>query len=68
MDAHANKIEAASNTPDIARELADCLGINDFTVQPTQDGITTLWIFRQNLRAILRYLKWQASFPLCPAV
>ena len=63
MDANANKIEASSNTPDIVRELTDCLGINDFTVQPTQDGITTLWIFRQNLRAILRYLKWQAVSP-----
>jgi NADH-quinone oxidoreductase subunit C/D len=45
------------------RELTDCLGINDFIDQSTQDGIPTLWIFRQNLRAILRYLKWQAASP-----
>jgi NADH-quinone oxidoreductase subunit C/D len=59
MDANADKIEYPSSTPDIVRGLTDRLGINDFTVQSTQDGITTLWIPRQNLRDILRYLKLQ---------
>jgi NADH-quinone oxidoreductase subunit C/D len=63
LDGNADKIEYPSSTPDILRELTDCLGINDFTVQSTQDGITTLWISRQNLRAILCYLKLQAASP-----
>jgi NADH-quinone oxidoreductase subunit C/D len=49
--------------PVIVRELADRLNINDFTIQPTRDGITTLWITQQNLRTILCYLKLQASSP-----
>ena len=63
MDANAGKIKVPSSTPGIVRELADCVGINDFTVQPTQDGIITLWIPKQNLRAILGYLKLQAASP-----
>jgi NADH-quinone oxidoreductase subunit C/D len=47
----------------IARELTERTGLNDFTIQPTRDGITTLWIYRQNLRTILRYLKLQAASP-----
>ena len=62
------KSSIPSSTPDIVRELTDRLGINDFTVQSTRDGITTLWISRQNLRAILCYLKLQASFSLYTAV
>ena len=59
MDANADKIEYPSRAPDIVRGLADGIGINDFTVQSTMDGITTLWIPRQSLRNILRYLKLQ---------
>jgi hypothetical protein len=44
MDANADKIEYPSRAPDIVRGLADGIGINDFTVQSTMDGITTLWI------------------------
>jgi NADH-quinone oxidoreductase subunit C/D len=44
-------------------ELIEGTGLSDFTIQPTSDGITTLWLSRQNLRAILRYLKVQASSP-----
>ena len=47
----------------IARELTAGTGINDFIVQPTRDGIATLWILKQNLRVILRYLKSQATSP-----
>ena len=49
--------------PRLCGELTDCLGINDFSIQLTRDGITTLWITRQNLRTILGYLKLQATFP-----
>ena len=63
MDGNAEKIEYPSSTPAIVRELADRLGINDFTVQLTRDGITTLWISRLNLRTILCYLKLQAAYP-----
>ena len=47
----------------IARELAAGTGINDFSVQPTRDGIATLWISKSSLRVILRYLKGQATSP-----
>ena len=60
MDVNADKIDIL---PEIVRELTDRLGINDFSIQLTRDGITTLWITRQNLRTILRYLKLQATFP-----
>ncbi|MFA5922148.1 MAG: NADH-quinone oxidoreductase subunit C/D [Methylococcaceae bacterium] len=47
----------------MVRELTERLSINDFTVQPTRDGISTLWIPKQNLRDILCYLKLQAVSP-----
>ncbi len=49
--------------PQIVRELTERTGLNDFIIQPTRDGITTLWIPKQNLRAILRYLKLQPASP-----
>jgi NADH-quinone oxidoreductase subunit C/D len=63
LNSHADKIDVPSEIPGIARELTERLNINDFTLQPTRDGIATLWVARQNLRAILRYLKWQAVSP-----
>ena len=59
MNVNADKID----TPGIVQELADRLSITDFTVQSTRDGITTLWITRHNLRAVLSYLKSQANPP-----
>ncbi|WP_374089254.1 NADH-quinone oxidoreductase subunit C/D [Methylomicrobium lacus] len=46
---------------DIAQELAERLRIADLIVQPTADGITTLWIPRLQLRAVLDYLKRHPS-------
>jgi NADH-quinone oxidoreductase subunit C/D len=63
LDGNADKIDIPTDTPVIVRELTARLNINDFTVQPTCDGITTLWVPKQNLRAILRYLKLQAASP-----
>ncbi|HEY8096435.1 MAG TPA: NADH-quinone oxidoreductase subunit C/D [Methylobacter sp.] len=63
MDGNADNIDIPSDVPQIVRELAERTGSNDFTIQPTSDGITTLWISRPNLRANLRYLKLQADFP-----
>jgi NADH-quinone oxidoreductase subunit C/D len=60
LNVNADNIEIPSDTPKIARELSERLNIIDFTIQPTCDGITTIWISRQNLRAILLYLKLQA--------
>ncbi|WP_411726614.1 NADH-quinone oxidoreductase subunit C/D [Methyloglobulus sp.] len=59
MDDKADK----TDLPKVVQELSERLSINDFTVQLTRDGITTLWISRQNLRAILCYLKSQALSP-----
>jgi NADH-quinone oxidoreductase subunit C/D len=63
LDGNADKIDIHSETPAIMRELIERLSINDFTVQPTRDGINTLWIPKQNLRDILCYLKLQAVSP-----
>jgi NADH-quinone oxidoreductase subunit C/D len=49
--------------PPVVRELTERTGLNDFTLQPTVDGITTIWIPKQILRAILHYLKTQAISP-----
>jgi NADH-quinone oxidoreductase subunit C/D len=59
LDGNAEKIDI----PQIVRELKERAGIDNFTLQPTRDGITTVWIPRQNLRAGLRYLKLQANSP-----
>jgi NADH-quinone oxidoreductase subunit C/D len=58
-----DKADIPSDTPAIVRELSERLRINDFILQPTHDGITTLWVPKQNLLAILRYLKSQAVSP-----
>jgi NADH-quinone oxidoreductase subunit C/D len=63
LDGHADKIGIPSDTPRIVRELSERLNIKDLTVQPTRDGITTLWILEQNLRAVLCYLKTQTASP-----
>ena len=57
-----NTVDISVASP-IARELTAGTGINDFIVQSTRDGIATLWITKQNLRVVLRYLKLQATFP-----
>ena len=63
LDGNADNIDIPSDVPQIVRELTERTGINDFTVQPTRDGITTLWVSRANLRTTLRYLKLQAASP-----
>ena len=63
MDSNAGIINTPSDTSGIAQELTERLGINNFTVQLTLDGITTIWLNRQNLRAVLCYLKSEASSP-----
>jgi NADH-quinone oxidoreductase subunit C/D len=52
-----------SAAPRIVRELTERVGLNNFIIQPTRDGITTIWILKQNLRAVLIYLKAQAASP-----
>jgi len=62
LDGNADNIDIPTDSPQIVRELTEQTGVNGFTIQPTRDGITTLWILKQNLRATLRYLK--ASYVL----
>ena len=68
MDGNADKITIPSDTPQIVHELAERAGVNDVVIQPTCDGITTVWVPRQNLYAMLRDLKSQSYkllFDLC---
>jgi len=62
LDGNADNIAMPADAPQIVRELTERTGSNGFVIQPTRDGITTLWILKQNLRATLRYLK--ASYVL----
>jgi len=62
LDGNADNIAIPADVPQIVRELTERTGSNGFVIQPTRDGITTLWILKQNLRATLRYLK--ASYVL----
>jgi NADH-quinone oxidoreductase subunit C/D len=57
LDDNADNNAMRSDAPQIVRELTERTGISDFTVQPTCDGIPTLWVSKANLRVILRYLK-----------
>jgi NADH-quinone oxidoreductase subunit C/D len=63
LESSAGITDIPSAAPQIVRELTERTGLNDFIIQPTRDGITTLWIPKQNLRAILRYLKLQTASP-----
>ena len=49
--------------PAVARELSERFGHVDFVVQPTRDAIPTLWVPRDHLRDVLRYLKTEAPKP-----
>jgi len=63
LDGNTDNIAMPSDAPQIVRELTERTGINDFSVQPTRDGIPTLWVSKANLRTILSYLKLQAASP-----
>jgi NADH-quinone oxidoreductase subunit C/D len=63
LNVNADNIEIPSDTPKIARDISERLNINGFNIQSTCDSITTLWIDRENLRAVLIFLKMQASPP-----
>jgi NADH-quinone oxidoreductase subunit C/D len=60
LDSTADKIDIPAEAPRVMRELTELIGADGFTVQPTRDGIITLWVSRQNLRTILFYLKLQS--------
>jgi NADH-quinone oxidoreductase subunit C/D len=52
-----------SANPEIAQEIAERLGIVGLIVQPAADGITTLWIPRQEQHAVLDHLKSRTASP-----
>jgi NADH-quinone oxidoreductase subunit C/D len=45
----------------VVRELADRFGDSAFALQPTADGIPTLWVGREQIRDFLRFLKKEAA-------
>ena len=68
LDGNADKVDIPSGAPKIVRELTERTGVNDFTVQPTRDGITTLWISRAKPAHPPPLSKIAGNFPLCIAV
>ncbi|MGZ5000672.1 MAG: NADH-quinone oxidoreductase subunit C/D [Methylomonas sp.] len=65
MNDNAAIVDNPAKAPEILRELTERAGANDFSIQTTVDGIVTLWVPRQNLHGIVRYLKCQAASPFC---
>jgi NADH-quinone oxidoreductase subunit C/D len=63
LNVSAAPIVYPSLHPDIAQELAERLGIAGLIAQPTADGITTLWIPRQELHSLLNHLKSRIASP-----
>lgn len=49
--------------PAVARELSERFPHVDFVMQHTRDAIPTLWVPRDHLRDVLRYLKTEAPQP-----
>lgn len=49
--------------PAVARELSERFPHVDFVMQHTRDAIPTLWVPRDHLRDVLRYLKTEAPKP-----
>lgn len=47
----------------VQRELIEHFGASTFTYQPTQDGMPTLWVPKEQIRLVLRYLKLAAPQP-----
>jgi NADH-quinone oxidoreductase subunit C/D len=61
MESNAVMTEIESGLPQIVCELSDRFGKNAFTLQATADGIPTLWVCKENFRAILGFLKKEAK-------
>jgi NADH-quinone oxidoreductase subunit C/D len=61
MDSKTVITEIESELPQIVGELSDRFGNNVFTLQPTADGIPTLWVSKENFRSILSFLKKEAK-------
>lgn len=62
QERHAALTEA-SGAPDIAGELHARFGAAAFTAQPTRDALPTFWVDKDQVRAVLHYLKREAQPP-----
>ena len=60
MDSNTVMTGIESDMPQIVSELSDWFGDNVFTLQPTADGIPTLWVSREKIRDIIAFLKKEA--------
>lgn len=60
MDSNTLMARIDSAMPQIVSELSDRFGDNIFTLQPTADGIPTLWVSRERIRDIIAFLKKEA--------
>jgi len=50
-------------TPEVVRELTTRFGENLFTLQPTVDGVPTLWVGAERILEVLGYLKREVPKP-----
>lgn len=54
---------AISEQPDVVSELQTRFGAEAFSLQPTADSIPTLWVDRERVRELLRFLKSEVPGP-----
>lgn len=57
------QLAAPSSAPDVHTELNEQFGAGTFTRQATADGVPTLWVPKEQIRLVLRYLKLAAPQP-----
>jgi len=54
---------APAALPEVVRELYARFGQTTFTYQPTKDGVPTLWVPKERLLEVLRFLKHEVPQP-----
>ena len=52
-----------SERPDVVRELRTRFGEEAFSLQPTADAVSTLWVGKERVRELLRFLKSEVPGP-----
>lgn len=62
-DVQSGEVQSMSGDADVIRELQSRFPDFAFTAQPTVDGIPTLWVDRDRVRDVLRFLKTEVPGP-----
>ena len=63
MERQTAIVEPAYDVPAVVQKLHDRFGVDSFVMQHTCDGIPTLWVDKEQLVPVLRYLKHYIDRP-----